>query len=162
MINIKIVRKMKFRKIGQKKAISTIMANLTMLIIVMVLASILFIWATTSFGAYQGGAGYWFSSRSIANQERPTIENAFFTNTGCAGPCAKLYIRNVGAIPFTVASIYVNSSYSNINAPPINVTQVLPISVPVSITGGQWAHGDLQTITIATLRGTTITATWVS
>ena len=138
------------------------MANLTMLVIVVVLSSLLFVWAITSFGAYQGGAGYWFSSRSIANQERPTIENVFFTNTGCAGPCAKIYVRNVGTIPFTVASAYVNSTYSQLNYPPINVTQVLPLSVPVAIQGGAWAHGDVETITIATLRGTVITASWVS
>src|SRR5712692_9319043 len=95
-----------------QRGISTIMANLTMLVIVVVLSSLLFVWAVSSFGAYQGGAGYWFSSRSIANQERPTIENVFFTNTGCAGPCAKIYVRNVGTIPFTVASAYVNSTYS--------------------------------------------------
>jgi len=138
------------------------MANLTMLVIVVVLSSLMFVWAITSFGAYQGGAGYWFSSRSIANQERPTIENVFFTNTGCAGPCAKIYVRNVGTIPFTVASAYVNSTYSQLNYPPVNVTQVLPLSVPVTIQGGAWAHGDVQKITIATLRGTVITASWVS
>ena len=146
------------------------MANLTMLIIVVVLASILFVWATTSFGAYQGGAGYWFSSRSIANQERPTIENVFFQNSGCAGPCAKIYVRNVGTIPFIVSSIYVNSTYSSISGnsgscncgQTVNVTQVFPFSIPVAITGGSWAHGNTQTITLATSRGTTITATWVS
>jgi hypothetical protein len=145
-----------------KRGISTIMANLTMLVIVVALSSLMFVWAITSFGAYQGGAGYWFSSRSIANQERPTIENVFFTNTGCAGPCAKIYVRNVGTIPFTVASAYVNSTYSQLNYPPINVTQVLPLSVPVAIQGGAWARGDVQTIAIATLRGTVITASWVS
>jgi hypothetical protein len=139
------------------------MANLTMLIIVVSLSSLLFVWAVSSFGAYQGGAGYWFSSRSIANQERPVVENVFFVNSGClGGPCAKIYVRNVGQIPFTVASVYVNSTFTNVNYPPINVTQVLPISVPVTISGGAWKTGNVQTLTIATLRGTTITAQWVS
>ncbi len=161
-IKIKFPKNLRFRKLGQRKAISTIMANLTMLIIVVVLASILFIWAISSFGAYQGGAGYWFSSRSIANQERPSVENVFFTNTGCAGPCAKIYVRNVGVLPFTVGSVYVNSTYTNYIGPPVNVTQVIMIPVPVAISGGAWAHGDVETITLATLRGTTITASWVS
>jgi len=56
-----------------RSAISTIMANLTMLVIVVVLRSLLFVWAVSSFGAYQGGSGYWFSSRSIANQERLSV-----------------------------------------------------------------------------------------
>ena len=144
------------------RAISTIMANLTMLVIVVVLSSMLFVWAVSSFGAYQGGAGYWFSSRSTANQERPVVENVFFVNSGCGGPCAKIYIRNVGQTPFTVGSVYVNSSVTNTIYPPINVTQVLPISVPVTINGGAWLKGDVQTITIATIRGTIVTTTWVS
>ncbi len=37
-----------------RSAISTIMANLTMLVIVVVLSSLLFVWAISSFGAYQG------------------------------------------------------------------------------------------------------------
>ena len=43
------------------------MANLMMLVIVVSLGGLLFVWATSSFGAYTGGEGYWFSSRSIAN-----------------------------------------------------------------------------------------------
>src|SRR5881275_3348351 len=108
---VKWARKTVDRNRRSRKAISTIMANLTMLIIVVSLSSLLFIWAVSSFGAYQGGAGYWFSSRSVANQERPSVENAFFT--GSCGTCnniIKVYVRNVGTIPFTIASVYVNST----------------------------------------------------
>ena len=52
---------------SSQKGISTIMVDLMMLVIVVTLSSLLFVWAISSFGAYQGGAGYWFSSRSIAN-----------------------------------------------------------------------------------------------
>jgi hypothetical protein len=154
-----------------RRAISTIMANLTMLIIVVSLSSLLFVWAISSFGAYQGGAGYWFSSRSQANQERPIVENVFFTNTPCppgppafTGQCAFIYVRNVGALPFTIGSTYINSTRGPNITQIINVTQVTipPIPVPVTISGGAWVHGDVQTITIATLRGTTVTTQWVS
>jgi len=148
-----------------KRGISTIMANLTMLVIVVALSSLLFVWAISSFGAYQGGAGYWFSSRSIANQERVTVENVFFT--GSCGSCnniVKVYVRNVGTIPFTVASVYVNGSLYGIAPQTINVgnvTAVPPSGLP--LTGGQvWAHGDIQKITVATNRGTVVTTTWVS
>src|SRR6266852_5670168 len=129
-----------------ERGISTIMANLMMLVIVVTLSSLLFVWAISSFGAYQGGAGYWFSSRSIANQERLSVENAFFT--GSCGTCnniIKVYVRNVGTIPFTIASVYVNST---------------PLFLPLSGTG--WAHNDLQKITVATVRGTIVTTTWVA
>lgn len=150
---------------GSKRGISTIMANLTMLVIVVTLSSLLFVWAISSFGAYQGGAGYWFSSRSIANQERITVENAFFT--GSCGSCnniIKIYVRNVGTIPFTLASVYVNGSLYQISPQVIgvgNVTAVPPSGLSL-VNGQVWAHGDIQKITVATTRGTVVTTTWVS
>ena len=155
----------RIEKKRRSKGISTIMANLTMLVIVVTLSSLLFVWAISSFGAYQGGAGYWFSSRSIANQERVTVENVFFT--GSCGSCnniVKIYVRNVGTIPFTLASVYVNGSLYQITPQPVgvgNVTAVPPSGL--SLVGGQaWAHGDIQKITVATNRGTVVTTTWVS
>src|SRR5215471_17509284 len=91
-----------------RRAISTIMANLTMLIIVVFLSAMLFVWAVSSFGVYQGGAGYWFSSRSLANQERLSVENVYFT--GSSNNVVKIYVRNVGTIPFTVSAIYLNGT----------------------------------------------------
>jgi hypothetical protein len=147
-----------------RRGISTIMANLTMLVIVVSLSSLLFVWAISSFGAYQGGAGYWFSSRSIANQERVSVENVFFT--GSCGTCnniIKIYVRNVGTIPITIASVYVNGSLYQVASQTIgvgNVTAVPPSGL--SLTGQAWAHSDIQKITVATNRGTVVTTTWVS
>ncbi len=146
-----------------RRAISTIMANLTMLVIVVVLSSLLFVWAVSSFGAYQGGAGYWFSSKSLANQERISVETVFFT--GASNNVLKIYIRNVGAIPFTIASVYVNSSLYNLSPTlTVNVTQVVSVPGPNGLTlvNQQWVHNDVQTIKIATLRGTVVTTTWVA
>ncbi len=80
-----------------------------MLIIVVFLSAMLFVWAISSFGVYQGGAGYWFSSKSLANQERVSIENVNFVTVG-ASHYVKIYVRNVGAVPFTVGGVYVNGS----------------------------------------------------
>jgi len=146
-----------------RRGISTIMANLTMLVIVVALSSLLFVWAISSFGAYQGGAGYWFSSRSIANQERVSVENAFFT--GSCGTCnniVKVYVRNVGTIPFGIASVYVNSTLFQF-IPPVNVNVGNVTTTPLTMTlsGTTWAHNDIQKITVATTRGTIETTTWV-
>jgi len=145
-----------------RRAISTIMANLMMLVIVVTLSSLLFVWAISSFGAYQGGAGYWFSSRSIANQERPSVENAYFT--GSCGTCnniVKVYVRNVGTIPFTIASVYMNSTLFQFSQT-VNVGNVTTTPLTLTLTGQTWAHNDIQKITVATTRGTTVTTTWVS
>jgi hypothetical protein len=170
-----------------RKAISTIMANLTMLIIVVVLASILFVWAISSFGAYQGGAGYWFSSRSLANQERISIEGVFLYNCPSSGgpSCianhayALVYVRNVGTIPFTIASMYLNQSlYQWTPFLQYNVSQVYPVGLvpsqvssynanPSSYPGldmtlnGQGATHGQWTVTVATQRGTVVSTTVV-
>ncbi len=139
------------------------MANLTMLIIVVFLSAMLFVWAISSFGLYQGGAGYWFSSKSLANQERLSIENAYFT--GASNNVVKIYVRNVGAIPFTIASVYINGTLYQLS-PQITLTvgnvTALPSGFGLTLVGQTWAHGDLQTVKIATIRGTVGTSTWVA
>ncbi len=157
-----------------RRAISTIMANLMMLVIVVFLSAMLFVWAISSFGIYQGGAGYWFSSKSQANQERISLENAYFTcaltcgSPGATNNVVKLYIRNVGAIPFRIASIYVNGTLYNISpALNINVTQVCAVpacgsTAGLTLSGQTWMHNDVQTIKVATLRGTIFTSQWVA
>src|SRR5207247_10971026 len=105
-----------------RSAISTIMANLTMLVIVVVLSSLLFVWAVSSFGAYQGGAGYWFSSRSIANQERFSVEEAYFYFSGINN-YVLVYVRNVGLIPFTITSFFYNLTLFQIS-PDLTLTVI--------------------------------------
>jgi len=146
-----------------RRGISTIMANLTMLVIVVSMSSMLFIWATSSLGSYAGGAGYWYSSRSNANQEKPSVESVFFGKTpncpGGASYCVTIYIRNVGTVPFTISSIYLNSTLYSQSYPPVLVSQVQQFQFPLS--GQTWVKGNLQTLTVATLRGTVVQTTWV-
>jgi hypothetical protein len=161
-----LIRLMAFteRNRRSRRAISTIIANLMMLIIVVTLCSMLFIWAISSFGGYQAGAGSWFSSQSIANQERPSVESVFFGygSSNCSGSsyCVTLYIRNVGTIPFTISSVYINSTLYTQSSSAVLVSQVQSLAFP--LIGQSLGHGDTQTITVATLKGTVVTTTWVS
>jgi hypothetical protein len=157
---IRWIEKRARRNHRSRKAISTIMANLTMLVIVVSLSSLLFVWSISSFGAYTGGAGYWFSSRSLANQERLSVEGAFFTAAGSTNNIVTVYVRNVGAVQFNIASVYINSTLYNIAQPPVGVSQVQKIQITLS--GQTWASGDIQTVVVATLRGTTITTVWTA
>ena len=145
-----------------RKGLSTIMANLLMLIIVVFLSSMLFVWAVSSFGTYQGGAAYWFSSKSLANQERVTVEYVGFT--GASLNNAKIYVRNVGAIPFTLAAVYLNSTLLSNLSVQVNVNQGVMLNSPsgIPLSAPYPGVGKLQTVTLATVRGTTITTTWVA
>lgn len=150
------------RRSKSDRAISTIMANLMMLVIVVFLSTLLFVWSISSFGAYTTGAGYWFGTRSLANQERLAVESVFFYQSG-PSYFAKIYVRNVGTIESNVASVYVNSTLYNIAQQTVGISQVillvgsngLPLSSP-------YGKGSIQKITVATLRGTTIATTWVA
>jgi len=151
------------------------MANLTMLIIVVFLSAMLFVWAISSFGVYQGGAGYWFSSKSLANQERISIENVNFVTSTCGSSTChflKIYVRNVGAVPFTVGGVYLNGSLlprfpQDLS---INVTQVCLLSAGCNSAALGYTlsspnlptHGDIQTIKVATIRGTIQTSQWIA
>lgn len=142
------------------------MANLTMLVIVVVLSSILFVWATTSFGAYQGGAGYFFSSRSLASQERLNVEGVFFSGSP-SNNIVKVYVRNVGSIDVNVASVYVNGTvYTQCSGSPCPASSLVPVNqvgtFTIILNGQTWTSGDLQTIALATQRGTVTTTQWVS
>ena len=99
MATVRSARSVVKRNRKSRKGISTIMANLMMLVIVVSLSGLLFVWATSSFGAYTGGAGYWFSSRSIANQEKVSVEAVYFGSTGPVNNLVTIYVRNVGTIP---------------------------------------------------------------
>lgn len=178
---VKWAKKILDRNRRSRSAISTIMANLTMLVIVVVLSSILFVWAISSFGAYQGGAGYWFSSRSLANQERMTIEGTYLYTcpTGSSNCVAGhsyglVYVRNVGTIPFTIASLYLNQTLYQMPSLQYNVSQVEPVGIsPSQVSSsstypgldmtlvGQALKSGSWTVTVATQRGTVISTTTV-
>ena len=164
MTKVRLSKSRVNRSRRSRLGISTIMANLLMLIIVVTLSSMLFVWSVSSFGSYQSGAGFWFSSRSNANQERPSVENVFFSSgANCPGGypyCITLYVRNVGTIPITISSIYLNQTLYSQSYPPIFVNGVQQFQFP--LIGQSWIKGDLQTITVATSRGTTVQTTWVS
>ncbi len=168
---VKWAKKTISRNRRSRRAISTIMANLTMLIIVVFLSAMLFTWAISSFGLYQGGAAYWFSSKSLANQERISIESVGFITSGSAH-FLKIYVRNVGAVPFTVGGVYLNSTLLPTLTPAlgaINVTQVCLLAPACSPSGAGYllstpypTPGDIQTIKVASIRGTIQSSTWVA
>lgn len=164
------------RKWKNKLGISTVIANMLMILITMSLAAILIAWAGTSYGAFTGGAQVFFAQREQALQERYVIENAFFIKSSNT---LDIYVRNVGAIQTSIDAIYVNgtaisgsnlqigtglcSLYSGNN--PLSVQTVCEYGLTVtqangvvkggaaSCTGQTWCSGSLFYIVVASGRG---------
>jgi hypothetical protein len=151
------------RRLKHKLAVSTVIANLLMIMITLSLAAILVAWAGTSFGAFSGGSQLFYVQRGQALQERFTVEYVNFTRpTGIT-----LFVRNVGVEEINVASIYVNgTSYSGSEMGPVSpctTSIVFGVTVVRIVVGNvcqfnltwtpTWSSGSVFNIVVATTRG---------
>jgi len=149
--------------LGRRKGISTIIANLVMVAIVLTLATSLFIWANSSFGTYQGSAGLWFSTRSEAMRERFVVEEVWFTD---AGAKINIYVRNVGDIDITIADVYINRT--RVEAAKVSPILSLSLStgrvvqITVTLSPSKWSLGSVSEIVVATSRGSTVRGNWIA
>jgi len=132
-----------------------------MVMAVFALGTILFAWATSSFGMYQGGAGVWFINRGDAMKERLIIECVDFT--GKYRKYMGIYVRNVGKIDLNIVAIYINGTI-------VDASKVNP-SYPVTVTVGNvqmvnvtlstpWNTGSVTTVMVATSRGNSASGTY--
>jgi len=139
-----------------------------MVMAVFALGTILFAWATSSFGMYQGGAGVWFINRGDAMKERLIIECVDFT--GSLHEYIEVYVRNVGKIDLKIAAIYINGTTASTVTPslipPVTVTvgnvtmfRVLLFPSPPFYT---WNNGSVTTVMVATTRGNSATGAYAA
>jgi len=103
------------RRLRRCLAVSTIVANMLMVLITLSLAAILVAWAGTSFGAFSGGSQLFFAQRGQAIQERFVIEEVYFNTTATGMPSSVnqqifVFVRNVGPINIQIVAIYVNGT----------------------------------------------------
>lgn len=161
---------MKRRKFRRRRAVSTVVANMLMILITISLAAILVAWAGTTYGSFTGGSQLFFLQRGQALQERFVIEATFFDKTNTQ---IMIFVRNVGVEQLSVVSIYVNGTQytpktwvlSPCSGNPDNsVTLVVgtgnannvcefKISIP------SWSPGALFSVVVASARGNQATAT---
>jgi len=145
-----------------KKAVSPVIANVLMVMAVFALGTILFAWATSSFGAYQGGAGVWFVNRGEALKERFVVEYVSFSKSGPPWfdqNNITILIRNVGSIDITVRTVYINSTAYNFNEK-IGVDQVQALKVIILNPDDYWDYGCVTRIAVASERGNVIEGYW--
>jgi FlaG/FlaF family flagellin (archaellin) len=98
---------MKKTKLKHCLAVSTVVANMLMILITLSLAAILVAWAGTTYGAFSGGSSIFFQQRGQALQERFVIENVYFDKY-MSPPVIRVFVRNVGAEETIMVALYVN------------------------------------------------------
>ena len=86
-------------------AVSTVVANMLLILVIMSLAAALVAWAGTSFGGFAGGSEPYFVQRQQALEEQFVIENVFLTKSQ---GFIDIFVRNVGATIVGVVAVYVN------------------------------------------------------
>jgi len=146
-----------------KKAVSPVIANVLMVMAVFALGTILFAWATSSFGAYQGGAGLWFVNRGEALKERLVIEQVSFTSAfdPSLNELIILYVRNVGTIDCKIVAIYVNASAIGTVSPAMPISLGVGSVTSINVTlANPWHSGSVSTIAVATARGDVVSGVW--
>lgn len=149
------------RRSRSKKAVSPVIANVLMVMAVFALGTILFAWATSSFGAYQGGAGLWFVNRGEALKERFVVEYVSFS-IGVQSQerdNITILIRNVGSIDITIKAVYINSTVYNFNVK-VGVDRVQALYVIIPDPAHYWDFGCVSRIAVASERGTVMEGYW--
>src|SRR6266487_6070671 len=131
-----------------------------MLVIVVSLSGLLFVWTTSSFGRLHWRGRILVLKPQHSKLGEVSVEAVYFGSTGPVNNLVTIYVRNVGTIPYTVASAYVNSTLYQVVQPPVPVNQVQ--SIRISLSGQSWSHEDLQTIRIANVRGMVASTNWAS
>jgi hypothetical protein len=160
------------RKWESRLAVSTVIANMLMILITLSLAAILVAWAGTSYGTFTGGSQIFFVQRGQALQERFVIEEVFF-NSAVTPHKMVIFIRNVGVEQVSLVAIYVDgnlytpatyvpSGYCTTNADGSvmlvvgsgNANNVCEFSI-----GLGWSSGQVFSIVAASARGNQVSFT---
>jgi archaellum component FlaF (FlaF/FlaG flagellin family) len=153
---------MRKRGWARRLGVSTVVANMLMILITLSLAAILVAWAGTSYGSFTGGSQLYFLQRQQALQEKFTIEMVYFNRTG-TNHTLMVFVRNVGVLQISIAAIYVNGTAVASSALGTNsyLCTTIPVTLPVGsacefrITWGstQWASGSMFNFVVASARG---------
>jgi archaellum component FlaF (FlaF/FlaG flagellin family) len=158
--------RMKIRKLKRKLGVSTVVANMLMILITLSLAAILVAWAGTTYGAFSGGSSLFFQQRGQALQERFVIEEVFFNKTA---KTILLFVRNVGAQQINLVAIYVNGTLPSQNDAhawlckiPSGGSVLLTIQAVCEFNlawSSGWNSGSIFNIVVASARGNQVTST---
>jgi hypothetical protein len=145
--------RIKIRRLKRKLGVSTVVANMLMILITLSLAAILVAWAGTTFGAFSGGSSLFFQQRGQALQERFVIENVYFDKYQ-SPTVIRVFVRNVGVEETVIVALYVNGGTP---LPTAATTATATATGPI-VTQSIVGNFPYTTVTQYTTLGTTFTS----
>jgi FlaG/FlaF family flagellin (archaellin) len=157
------------RKWKLRLGVSTVIANMLMILITLSLAAILVAWTGTSYGAFAGGSQLFFQQRGQAIQENFVIEEVFFNKTSPYQ--IFVFVRNVGPLNINVVAIYVNGTsispasgashgWCSFSGTPASQSLGVGSVCEFSLNwGSAWVSGSIFNILVASARGNQVATT---
>jgi len=144
------------KMIGERKAVSTIVATILTINMAIVMGGVMIAWAMGLIGSYQGGTQVQYMLMGEKAQEAITIENVWF-ETGTPEKIT-IFVRNIGVREAKLVSIYVGGS-------PYTPNGTWPYTLPVASRATlqityDWTSGTRYIIVVGTARGNQARGEW--
>jgi hypothetical protein len=160
------------KRVRRNLAVSTVIGTVLMAVLTITIGTAVVIWASQTFGLYQGSAGIYFNNRASALRESIAIEDVWYYNAAsadCGSPgtgtynCINITVRNTGAIEVEIAAIYINGTSKTPASPSlpytINVNSAKTFVIQYK-TGGWGTQTKAYFIQVASMRGNKVSTYW--
>ena len=133
-----------------------------MILVVVAIGTTVFAFASGGFDSFSSSFSNLMGNSGNQVSEQVVVEQVVFVNTGNAATSgAKLYVRDVGLNPSTIAAIYVQNATAS-----TFIEQFVSSPLPVTINSGEFQvifvskflpeQGSVYTFTLATSLGNTV------
>jgi hypothetical protein len=149
------------RKIANRIAVSTIVADLVILTVVAGMGTVVLVWSLTSYTDYKNQVAFFSSSKAEEISELVVIEHAWFNDTDSNElyDQANLYLRNVGKVALNITEIDINGASVSEYSPPrpilLGLGQLSELTVTMS---NEASEGTIVYVEALTERGNTFNA----
>jgi len=160
------------RRVRRNLAVSTVIGTVLMAVLTITIGTAVVIWASQTFGLYQGSAGIYYSNRAAALRESIVIEDVWYYNAAsanCGNPgtgtynCINITVRNTGTIEAKIAAIYINGTSkvpASLSLPyTINVNSAKTFMIQYK-TGGWGTQTKAYYVQVASARGNQVSIYW--
>jgi len=142
--------------IGNRRAVSTIVATILMINLAIVMGGIMVAWAMGLIGTYQGGTQIQYMLMGEKAQEAIVVENVWLQG----GTSIKVFVRNVGSREAVIKAVYVNGTSVN---PSPSLPQTLYVSGNLTLTISKSHNAKYpQLIVVTTARGNQARGEWTA